>query len=169
MKKILLSLVLLTSLPCMARVLQFVQSDFDVFVTQSVPQADQERFRGYFTKLQEQMQSGEKPETTRKYIYNRGFEALERDHAEWSKALASFMSRDYVDESYDSERTEARSFVYWHGAFEEFKQAKNQTRQPDQLAIKQEQDKTTTLTQAKSYVTKATQKVSNWFRGFRRS
>lgn len=169
MKRVIFNILLLTSLPCMARVVQFVQPDFELFVTQSVAQEDQERFKGYFQKLQEQMESGVAKEATRKYIYKCGFSAIERDHPAWSDELSKFMNRDYVDESYDNERAEVRRFVYWNGALEEFKQAKQHTRQQDKLAIKQEQDQSGTLTQAKTYVAKASQRVSNWFKGWRRS
>lgn len=169
MNRIAFNLLLLISLPCSARVLQFVQPDFELFIAQSVPQEDQERFKGYFQKLQEQMESGVTKEATRKCIYKCGFSAIERDHPAWSDELSKFMNRDYLDESYDSERDEVRRFVYWNGALEEFKQAKQHTRQPDKLALKQEQDQSGTLTQAKSYMAKATQKVGNWFKGWRRS
>ncbi len=168
-----LSLLLLCSVAfAREKILRFVQSDFDTFVESSIAQEDQERFRGYYTKLQEQIEieNQEKQKKTREYLFGRGFVALERDHTQWHKQITRFIGPDYLDVAYDSERTQVREFVYWHGALEEYKQAKQDVAPIGQVAhANQEKEKAGLMNQAKSYVAKATQKMGNWFKGLRQS
>ncbi len=155
------------------RVLTFVAATFDDFVTRTVPEKDQGLFCGYYTELKDKLdkETTEKQKQTRSYLYNRGLTLLEENHHVWSEEIKLFLTDlRFLDETFDKERSDIRSFLYWYGAYQEYAYARGQQMQKiAQVQIEESKKEDGFLSTAKSYVAKATQKVGGWFKGWGKS
>lgn len=171
-----LPIILLVSfLSCSARVLDFVETDFDGFVNQKMAdnKEEQKSFQGYHADLTQKIKEASTDEQvrTRKYLYECGETALAKtDKKKHDKLNKLLYTKEYNDPIYDEEKAQAREYVYWTGAFEEYQQQRHGSPALEPHNVAQNETKSSKfLNQAKSYMTKATQKVGNWFKKWRRS
>src|SRR3989304_6415253 len=170
MKKFTL-ILLISAAPCMARVLTLIPSNFDEFVSKMVPEKEQKLFQGYYAQLENNIakEKEESQRSTHYYIHSKALASLEEKHAVWGSEVNHFLTDlRFLDASYDSERSEVRSFLNWYGAYQEYEHAREEQIKKTAQAHLDELNKDGFVSNAKSYVTKATQKIGGWFNGFRK-
>lgn len=165
MKKIILcAAVWLCCSAISAEVLTFITKDFDLFLSQVVSVSERNRFNSYYQKLQQKMSRLDEnnQKKVRFNIYQTALNNLDNEHHVWAEEIKLFLSDlQFLDTSFDKERSCVRQFLSWYGSYAEF--------QTINAAIRRSEKGSGFLEKVKQQFTKATNKIGDWFRSWRQT
>ncbi len=155
------------SLTVQAKELLFVETDFNTFVVQAVPSTEQNGFKAYFNDLQQKIAKLDQEEQRqmRRHMYDSAFELLAYEHRAWANDIRKFLSNlQFLDESFDHERTDVRTFLSWYGAYKEYRGPQKTRVASGDVAAKEN-----FWRNVKTQVTKAADKIGNWLRSLKKT
>jgi len=163
MKKIgILCAIMVSTMPLHGKILSFISPEFNQFIAQVVPAAEQNRFSSYHTELNKKInaQNEAQQRKVRYNMYQTALSQLNKEHHVWAEEIKLFLSDlQFFDAAFDKERDDIRQFLYWYGSYGEFQQ-----RSSGIVARNRDGD---FLKQVKQRVTQAAHKVGDWFRSWR--
>ena len=179
--RVVATLFLLLPITSIAKKLDFIEIDFDKFMSRIIENDEEQRkFKVYYANLSNKLRESdqEKKDRTYTYLYHLALDRLKVKHQDWFDALAPLITdpRYTLSLKFDETRKLVKFFLTRYGAYEEYLNMKSSI--DKKQLVKNEESKTSDGIAPSSWqvfknyagrkIADASSAVSSWF-GFSRN